>query len=82
MKTVSHPQVIRASYRGVWGISYTDELEVADRRHGALRVRRAVARGKGTPAFAGVHPQRLSRRKGGLLRLLAGTRVLRRVDRG
>ncbi|MFF5655139.1 hypothetical protein [[Kitasatospora] papulosa] len=57
-ETALRPQVIRASYRGVWGIGYTDKLEVADRRHGALWVRRAVARGKGTPALAGVHPLR------------------------
>ncbi|MFF8618237.1 hypothetical protein [Streptomyces sp. NPDC015350] len=50
--------VVRRIGRGGEGLGYADENSTVDRRHGNLWIRYSLARGRGAPDLADVHPLR------------------------
>jgi hypothetical protein len=58
---VAHPKIVRIVGRGGEGIGYEKENPVIDRRHEALWVRAALARGRGRPDFARINSLRQKR---------------------
>jgi hypothetical protein len=60
-EAISQPEIIRIVGRGGEGIGYDQEDPVTDRRHEALWVRSAIARGRGAPDFRRVNSLRQKR---------------------
>lgn len=74
-------QLIRRYGKGMVGLGYADEQPSIDRQHGALWVRHGVARGRGEPLLAGVHPRRQPQAMSHLLCQVCGSGTFDRLWR-